>query len=213
MAGFSSDELLEAAEAVEPYVAAVEIGLVCPNTTETEQLEELRIFTALAEGLAARVTAKPVFIKLPPHHSDADRERIFRMLDVCLRVGMQGVSLSGTRPVIEPRLGMGKGSLAGRDVFADALRIMREVRADTFSGRLWRSGRRAASSAGLMRCGARSWRQRPSRCTPRSSTVAGASPARSSPSSVRLAHCGSAAVSDRSRRRAPSCPAAPARPA
>jgi dihydroorotate dehydrogenase len=130
VAGSSSDELLEAAQSVEPYVAAVEIGLVCPNTTATERLEELRIFTALVEGLMQRVR-KPLFIKLPPHHSDADRERIYRMLDECARVGLQGVSLSGTRPVVEPGLGMGKGSLAGRDVFDDSLRILRDVVAHT----------------------------------------------------------------------------------
>ncbi len=128
VAGFSHEELLRAAEAVEPYVSAVEIGLVCPNTTESERMDEQRIFNALVEGLTRSVTPrKPVFIKLPPHHSDVDRERVFNMLDACLRVGIQGVSVSGTRPVVEPRLGMGKGSLAGRAVFDDSLRITREV--------------------------------------------------------------------------------------
>jgi dihydroorotate dehydrogenase len=126
VAGFTSEELIDAAAAIEPHVAAVEIGLVCPNTTETERLEELRIFSALAEGLVRRVR-KPLFIKLPPHYSDADRERTFRMLDVCLRVGISGVSLSGTRPVVEPGLGMGRGSLAGRDVFEGSLRIVADV--------------------------------------------------------------------------------------
>jgi dihydroorotate dehydrogenase (fumarate)/dihydroorotate dehydrogenase len=126
VAGFTSEDLIDAAASIEPYVAAVEIGLVCPNTTETERLEELRIFSALAEGLVERVR-KPLYIKLPPHHSDADRERIFRMLDVCMRVGVNGVSLSGTRPFVEPRLGLGRGSLAGRDVFEGSVRIVRDV--------------------------------------------------------------------------------------
>src|SRR5262249_47758439 len=124
VAGFSRDELLEAALAVEPYVASVEIGLVCPNTTESERMDEWRIFTSLVEGLSTTVARrKPVFIKLPPHHSEQDRQRIFAMLDACLRVGLQGVSVSGTRPIAEPRLGMGKGSLAGAAVFGDTLRI------------------------------------------------------------------------------------------
>jgi dihydroorotate dehydrogenase len=126
VAGFTSEELVDAAAAIEPHVAAVEIGLVCPNTTETERLEELRIFSALAEGLVQHVR-KPLFIKLPPHHSEVDRERTFRMLDVCIRVGVGGVSLSGTRPVTEPGLGMGRGSLAGRDVFEGSLRIVQDV--------------------------------------------------------------------------------------
>ena len=56
VAGFSYEELLRAAEAVEPYVAAVEIGLVSPNTTESERMDEQRIFQSLVEGLARTVT-------------------------------------------------------------------------------------------------------------------------------------------------------------
>jgi dihydroorotate dehydrogenase len=135
VAGFSHEELLKAAEAVEPHVSAVEIGLVCPNTTESERMDEQRIFNALVEGLARSVTPrKPVFVKLPPHHSDVDRERVFKMLDACLRVGIQGVSVSGTRPIVEPRLGLGKGSLAGRAVFGDSVRITREVIAHVRGG-------------------------------------------------------------------------------
>lgn len=134
VAGFSPDELLHCARAVEPHVDAVEIGLVCPNTTETERLEELRLFTALAEGLAAR-KRKPVFVKLPPHHTEAAREQVGRLVEVCLRTGLEGVSLSGTRPIEEPRLSVGRGSLAGRETFPDALRIVRDV-AELSGGRL-----------------------------------------------------------------------------
>jgi dihydroorotate dehydrogenase len=148
VAGFSAEELLRAAEAVAPYVASVEIGLVCPNTTESERMDEVRIFSELVEGLAGGVALrKPVFIKLPPHHSDVDRERVNNMLDACMRVGIQGVSLSGTRPVVEPRLGMGKGSLAGRPVFADSLRITRDVAAHS-------RGRLAIKAAGGVFTGA-----------------------------------------------------------
>jgi len=160
VAGFSHEELLMAAEAVEPYVSAVEIGLVCPNTTESERMDEQRIFSALVEGLARSVTPrKSVFIKVPPHHSDVDRERVFNMLDACLRVGIQGVSLSGTRPVIEPRLGMGKGSLAGRAVFDDSVRITREVMAYVHGGLAVKSAGGVFSGAdalALMQVGASS---------------------------------------------------------
>jgi dihydroorotate dehydrogenase (fumarate)/dihydroorotate dehydrogenase len=134
VAGFSAQELLNSARAVEPYVAAVEIGLVCPNTSETERLEELRLFSTLADGLA-RSMRKPVFVKLPPHRSPQERGRTFALLDECLRTGLAGVSVSGTRPHVEPRLGTGRGSLAGRPVFEDSLRVVAEV-ADRSGGRL-----------------------------------------------------------------------------
>ncbi|HEX6511736.1 MAG TPA: dihydroorotate dehydrogenase 2 [Chloroflexota bacterium] len=134
VAGFSAAELVDCAREIEPYVAAVEIGLVCPNTTETERLEEMRAFTALVEELGLR-KRKPAFIKLPPHHDDARREQVLAMVDVCIQAGIEGVSVSGSRPVVEPRLGVGRGSLAGREVFPDALRIVGEV-AERAAGRL-----------------------------------------------------------------------------
>jgi dihydroorotate dehydrogenase len=134
LAGATAGELLQAVEAVQPHVAGVEIGLVCPNTTESERLRELEIFTELAEGLAS-LRRKPVFIKLPPHHDAAERQRVLEMLDVCLRVGLDGVSVSGTRQLVQPGLAMGRGSLAGRPVFADSVRMVGEV-ADHAGGRL-----------------------------------------------------------------------------
>jgi len=99
-------------------------------------MDEMRIFSSLVEGLAAEVSpVKPVFIKLPPHHSELDRERTFAMLDVCMGAGLQGVSVSGTRPIQDDRLSMGKGSIAGRPVHGDAVRITRDV-ADHARGRL-----------------------------------------------------------------------------
>lgn len=134
VAGFSAAELVDSALAVEPYVAATEIGLVCPNTTETERLEELRTFTDMAGELGRR-KAKPVFVKLPPHHDEARRQEVLAMVDACVEAGLDGVSLSGTRPIEEPRLGMGRGSLAGREVFGDNLRIVSDV-AEHARGRL-----------------------------------------------------------------------------
>lgn len=134
VAGFSAAELVEGATTLEPFVSAVEIGLVCPNTTETERLEEMRIFSALLDDLA-RAKSKPVFIKLPPHHNEDQQPQALAMVDACVQAGIEGVSVSGSRPIIELGLGMGRGSLAGKDVFRDALRIMRDV-AERADGRL-----------------------------------------------------------------------------
>lgn len=124
--GFSADELLEAAQAVEPYVDAVELGLVCPNTTESHRMGELDIFTEVAEGVM-RTKKKPVFVRLPPYHSEAERERTFALLDVCLRVGIEGVSTNGRSRVLDDRLPGGEGSISGRATFDDALRIVSDI--------------------------------------------------------------------------------------
>ena len=134
VAGFSGDSILAGVAAVEPHVAAVEVGLICPNSSESERLRELQMVGDLVAGLGRRRT-KPVFVKLPPHHTPDERDRVLQMVDLCIGAGIDGVSVNGGRPVVEPRLAMGRGSLAGRDTFQDALRIVGEV-AEHSAGRL-----------------------------------------------------------------------------
>jgi dihydroorotate dehydrogenase len=134
VAGFSVEELLDGAVALEPHVDAVEIGLVCRNTPETFEMAELPAFVAIADGLA-RTKTKPTFAKLPPHHTPAELARTLAMVDVCLSGGFDGVCLSGTRTVHDTRLSVGHGGIAGRPTTPDALRILDDV-AGRAQGRL-----------------------------------------------------------------------------
>jgi dihydroorotate dehydrogenase len=134
VAGFTKDELVECAVAIEPHVDAVEIGLICPNSKPEERLEELQIFTALTTELKERIT-KPLFLKLPPYFDNMNRKRIMAMLDVCLETAIDGVCIQGNGRTEEPRLGAGRGSLSGRPALPDTLRIVREV-AEHCNGRI-----------------------------------------------------------------------------
>jgi dihydroorotate dehydrogenase len=134
VAGFSVETILASVAAIEPRVAAVEVGLICPNSSESERLRELELVGDLVAGLGRR-RRKPVFVKLPPYHTAEERGRVMAMVDLCTGAGIDGVSLNGGRPVAEPRLAVGRGSLAGRDTFPDALRIVGEV-AERAAGRL-----------------------------------------------------------------------------
>jgi len=134
VAGFSPESILAGVAALEPHVAAVEVGLICPNTSESERMREIELVGDLVARLGRRRT-RPTFVKLPPYHSPEDRTRVLAMADLCIGAGIDGVSLNGGRQVVEPRLSAGHGSLAGRETFADALRIVGEV-ADHAAGRL-----------------------------------------------------------------------------
>jgi dihydroorotate dehydrogenase len=134
VAGFAPASIVAGVAALEPHVAAVEVGLICPNTSESERLRELDLVGELVTDLVRR-RRKPVFVKLPPYHAPDERARTLAMADLCVQAGIDGVCLNGGRPVVEPGLAVGRGSLAGRDTFADALRIVGEV-ADHAGGRL-----------------------------------------------------------------------------
>jgi dihydroorotate dehydrogenase len=126
--GFTAEEVASAAAAVEPYVAAVEIGLICPNSSESERMKSLDTFSELVTTLRRHRT-KPVFVKLPSYSDDSERTWVLALVDACLAAGIDGLSVSGSRPVTEPRLATGRGSLAGRDVFAESVALVREVSA------------------------------------------------------------------------------------
>ena len=134
VAGFSPPELLSAAATMEPHVDAVEIGLVCRHTPETFDMAERSSVADLAHGLAKQRT-KPVFVKLPPHFTAAEKQRSMSIIDVWADAGLDALSLSGTRQINEPRLSMGAGGLAGKATTEDALRILDDV-ASRARGRL-----------------------------------------------------------------------------
>jgi dihydroorotate dehydrogenase len=134
VAGFSSPELVELAERIQPHVAAVEIGLICPNSTPEEQLDELGIFEDLCRGLA-RIRNRPMFVKLPTFHTPEQDEHVLRMAEMCVDAGIEGVSVSGTKRKKDGRLSSGEGTIAGRPILDESIRCVGLV-ADRTAGKL-----------------------------------------------------------------------------
>jgi dihydroorotate dehydrogenase len=134
VAGPSAESIVAAARIVAGSAAGLEVGLVCPNSSETERMAELAMLERLLADLMPEMRV-PVFVKLPPHRADHERQHVFQMLDACIQAGVAGVSLSGSRRVTEPGLAVGTGSLSGRETFADAHRIVSDV-AQQAAGRL-----------------------------------------------------------------------------
>jgi dihydroorotate dehydrogenase len=132
--GFSVAELAEATTALQPYVDAVEIGLICPNTGDRGGLGTLALFAALVEALVA-VRRVPVLMKLPPHHTPADRELVREMVRLCLEGGIDGLTVGGGVSVATRRLAVGRGSVSGRPAFGQTVRLVADV-ADWSGGRL-----------------------------------------------------------------------------
>jgi dihydroorotate dehydrogenase len=132
--GFTPDETLALVEKVAPYASGVEIGLVCPNTTDSVRMRELENFTRLAKELP-RDLQGPLFVKLPPDHSPQERAFLLDLADVCVEYGIDGVCISGGREMLEPKLAVGRGSLAGRATYAAALDSVTAVAVHT-KGRL-----------------------------------------------------------------------------
>jgi len=128
VAGFNVDELSEAAAAVEPYADAVEIGLICPNTSAEEQLEEIDLFDRLLRRLTSQ-RSKPLFVKLPSYTSPESRTHVFAMVDMCIERGLEAVCVSASQRLKTSAIAVGEGSLTGRPTFAASVEHVREVAA------------------------------------------------------------------------------------
>jgi dihydroorotate dehydrogenase (fumarate)/dihydroorotate dehydrogenase len=140
VAGFSPRELVELAAAIEPVVDGVEIGLVCPNSTEAERMRELDMFDEVARGVVAQ-RRKPTFIKVPSPHDPDTASNVREMVRRSADLGLDGVSVSGSRTIPIRGFPGGRGSIAGRPVFDDALRIAGDVAG-------WAAGRISVRAAG-----------------------------------------------------------------
>jgi dihydroorotate dehydrogenase len=116
-----------------------------------QQPEELaRLVRALNDG-----RKKPLFVKLPrpggevsPAEGDA---KLVELARVCVREGVEGVTVGNTRPVKDARLAVGTGGLSGRPLLEETLRLVAAVRAET-------GGKVAINACGGISTGEDVWR-------------------------------------------------------
>jgi dihydroorotate dehydrogenase len=124
--GVSPEAILETAVAIQPYVDALEIGLTCPNTGDTDPNRELSAAIGLMHEIA-RARQRPVFLKVPLHFRTEPRGLLPAFLDACAEAGFEGVIASAARRYRTDRLSIGYGQLSGRPVFRDTLALVREI--------------------------------------------------------------------------------------
>lgn len=122
--GFTLDEYVEAFSALQPWADALEVALRCPNTPDERNFVDRAEYAALLDALMAR-REKPVWVKLPSLDVEVDRDHLVDLVEAGLRCGVDGFMVSGTRPVEEPRLSRGRGSLSGRPVLGRTLEAVR----------------------------------------------------------------------------------------
>jgi dihydroorotate dehydrogenase len=116
--GFSADEIATSFAAVAPCVDGVEISLMCPNLKPGESFDELALLAGVLARIATRT--KPAIVRVP-NDTARSPERLAELIERCIAAGIEGLKVGGGRPVQEPRLGSGQGTLHGRAIFADAL--------------------------------------------------------------------------------------------
>jgi dihydroorotate dehydrogenase (fumarate)/dihydroorotate dehydrogenase len=131
--GFSIDEAVTALEAVQPHVDVIEISLSCPNEAE-DHLEQNFLhpptFTRLIETFNAR-KRKPFFVKIRSPHNERELENRLELVELCVKLGLDGVQLPGSQVRPEPKLSLGRGAMGGRPVRPYTMEYLHDVYAIT----------------------------------------------------------------------------------
>ena len=111
----------------------IEVNVSSPNTAGLRRFHDPGALRGLLDLLIAS-RSKPLFVKLPPYTSDAERDHILALARVCREAGADGVTAANTIPVDDARLAVGRGGLSGRAIFGNLLRMLPDIRAEIGPG-------------------------------------------------------------------------------
>lgn len=129
IAALDEQETQECLTTLEPLVDAIEVNISSPNTAGLRRFQEPVALRSLLEVLN-EARSKPLFIKIPPYRTDAEREDVMALVRVCRETGVSGITAANTIPVEDKRLAMGRGGLSGTAMLEDMLRIVPEIRSE-----------------------------------------------------------------------------------
>ncbi|MDP9296841.1 MAG: hypothetical protein M3O88_09150, partial [Actinomycetota bacterium] len=95
------------------HVDGFELNASCPNVSWGRDVDTETHLRRLLSAVRER-GGKPLFVKLPPFETRAEREAVLALASLAVEAGADGVTCSNTRPVADPRLSTGRGGLSGR---------------------------------------------------------------------------------------------------
>lgn len=121
-------------EEVAGLADGVELNVSCPNVHTGRDVDA----EALLSGVLPRMRPAlrgPLFVKVPPYRTDAEREGVLRLVRIAEDGGADGVTASNTLPVPAAEMSVGRGGLSGRAIFGDTVRIVDDI-SEATQGRL-----------------------------------------------------------------------------
>ncbi len=123
--GESADDLVAAYDGMRGVTNTYELNLSCPNTATGRTFEEdLDALDVLLRRLHS--DSASLFLKLSPYEAEDERERLLEIGSRAVKRGFRNFTLCNTLPVMEERIGLGRGGLSGRPLFPLALRAVED---------------------------------------------------------------------------------------
>jgi dihydroorotate dehydrogenase len=152
VSGLNEQEFVECYRLMEPLADGVELNISTPNTVGVRIFQDSDKLASLLDAVVAcKASDKPIWVKLPPHFDGEGREKVHRLIDVCMKSNVQALTCSNTKLVNEPRASIGTGGLSGPPLFEDMLRIV----CDTYQ---YTGGKIAINACGGITSGLDAWK-------------------------------------------------------
>ena len=128
VSGVTSDEIVRCHRRLEPLADAVEINISSPNTAGLRVFHHPEPLARLLAALNER-RDKPLFVKLPAPADGEGDDTPLALADTCVLNGVEGLTVTNTRPTADRRLAVGAGGLSGKPLFDDMVRLVSRIRA------------------------------------------------------------------------------------
>lgn len=136
ISGTSPAEVIRCHRRLEPIVEAVEVNISSPNTSGLRVFHNPQVLRELLDGINDS-RQRPLAVKLPPYSgsepSHEDRSRTAALVRECVGAGVDGLTVSNSRPVTDSRLSVGNGGLSGKPLLRATLAMVSDVRAEAGS--------------------------------------------------------------------------------
>jgi dihydroorotate dehydrogenase subfamily 2 len=126
ISGVSEEELLECYTA-QAVCSAIELNISSPNTEGIRIFQDPKVLKDLLQSIST-FKRNPLFIKLPPFFGTKQITNTFKLIDICLEYGVDGVTVANTWPIADSRLAVGRGGLSGRPLIKQTLDMVRNIR-------------------------------------------------------------------------------------
>lgn len=128
VSGLNIEEFVECYRLMEPSADGIELNVSTPNTVGVRVFQDPDMLATLLRTMSeTRTSNKPIWVKIPPYFEDEGREKVHKLIDVCAKTGVTGLTATNTKLVNEPRASIGTGGLSGPPIFNDTLRIVADI--------------------------------------------------------------------------------------
>ena len=129
ISGTNIPDVVECHYSLDPSSSAIELNISSPNTSGLLMFRDLDNLSELIESINNH-RRKPLFLKIGPFNvseKSDELENIYSLIDLCVRKGINAITIANTRPINHSGLEVGSGGLSGEPLFLEMVKMIKTI--------------------------------------------------------------------------------------